>query len=589
MSPDASLRTTAALVLASATLIVFWPVLGNDFVVYDDRTYVTNNPHVRGGISPDGLLWSLTASRAANWHPLTWISHMLDWQLYGDDPMGHHLTSLLLHLVNALLLFFLLDRLTGEVWRSAFVAALFALHPLHVESVAWIAERKDLLSTCLGLLATLAYVRYARRPGAGRYLPVMLLLALGLAAKPMLVTLPFVLLLLDYWPLRRLTWKRVWEKIPLFALAAASSVVTLVVQRAGGATRSVEGFPLPERLFNAVVAYATYLWKTVWPRDLAVFYPHPGATLAAWKIGLSALVLIAITAVAVRARRSRPYLIVGWLWYLGMLVPVIGLVQVGSQSMADRYTYLPLIGLFVIVAWVVGDVLPRPGAARLAVPAAIALVALSWSTRAQLGVWRSSETLFEHALAVTERNYVARNNLGLVLAERGLLDEAVTHYEAALSYEPDHAPLHVNLANARLKQARADEAFRHYRRALELDPDSADANYNLGLALARQGRFEEAVARYEKALRAAPEDPELHNNLGSSLARLGAPDEAVEHFTRAIRLRPDYARAHANLAGGLFLLGRYEEAWAEVRAARRLGFEPPAELVRALAEKMPEP
>jgi tetratricopeptide (TPR) repeat protein len=412
----------------------------------------------------------------------------------------------------------------------------------------------------------------------------------------MLVTLPFVLLLLDYWPLGRCTaapgarppWFLVLEKIPLLALAAASSAVTLWAQRSGEAMRTVEGFPLAERWSNAAVAYVTYLWKTVWPRDLAVFYPHPGAGLPPWKVGASLLVLILITAVALRARRRSPYLIVGWLGYLGTLVPVIGLVQVGSQSMADRYTYLPLIGLFVIVAWGLPDALRRLGG-WLVVPAAIVIVALSVSTRAQLEVWRTSETLFEHALEVTERNYVAHNNLGIVAAEGGRLDEAIGHYEAAVRIQPNHAPLHVNLANALVKQSRHDEAYRHYRRALELDADSADAHYNLGSTLAVQGRFEEAIAHYNEALRVDPDDPRAHNNLGSALARQGELDRAVDHFRRAIRLDPDHARAHANLAASLFLLERYEEAWAEVRASRRLGFEPPAELVRALAESMPEP
>ena len=591
MNPTASSRLAAGLFLAAVTLAVFWPVAGNDFVAYDDRTYVTDNLHVQRGVDLEGLGWAWTAGRAGNWHPLTWMSHMLDWELYGADPTGHHVTSLALHILNTLLLFFMLDRLTGAVGRSAFVAALFALHPLHVESVAWVAERKDVLSAGFWMLTIWAYARYARAPAMRRYLPVMLLLALGLTAKPMLVTLPFVLLLLDYWPLGRGAERfraLLLEKIPLLVLAAASSVVTLLVQHGEGAMRSVEDYPVMERLSNAIVTYPAYLAKMVWPRDLAVFYPHPGPALPAWKVVVAALLLILITAGAVRVRRSRPYVLVGWLWYVGTLVPVIGLVQVGSQSMADRYTYLPLIGVFVIVAWGVPDLLPGLRA-WLSAPAVALLLLLSAVTHAQLGVWRSSETLFEHALAVTRNNYVAHNNLGIVLSEEGRVKEALEHYDAALRIEPDYAPLHVNLGNALVKQARPEEAYAHYTRAIELDARSVDAHYHLGLLLARQGGFEEAIGHYNEALAIDPGDPLVHNNLGSALARQGKLEQAVDHFTEAIRHRPGYARAHANLAGAFFLLERYPEAWREVERARRNGFEPPEELLRALAKKMPEP
>jgi tetratricopeptide (TPR) repeat protein len=573
----------AALLLAGATLAAFSPVLSAGFVIYDDERYVLRNPHVHAGLSWETLCWALTSGYASNWHPLTWLSHMLDWRLFGAAAWGHHLTSLLLHVANAVLLFVLLDRATGATGRSAFAAALFALHPLHVESVAWVAERKDVLSTLLWLLAVAAYVRWTRAGGWARYLLAAALFAAGLAAKPMLVTLPVTLLLLDFWPLARWpvrgpgggAWRGaarlLGEKVPLLALSAASAAVTLAVQASGPAVGSLQEFPLGDRTANALVACVAYLGKTAWPLALAVFYPHSGASLPVWKPAAAAALLATVTLLAVRLRRRRPYLLAGWLWYLVTLLPVIGLVQVGEQAMADRYTYVPLIGIFVAAAWGIPDALAAllaaagkgrdqaadPGhAARWALPAAAGavLLALALLTRAQAATWKSSVALFGHALAVTEGNYLAHLDLGTALSREGRRDEALAHYEAA----------------ARLR------------------PDDAQIQYNLGVALAARGRAREAQERYERALALQPDYPEAHNNLGILLARQGRIEDGTRHCAEAVRLRPEFAEARFNLAVALHMAGRDAEAREQVEAARRLGFSPPEEFMKRLSGERDE-
>jgi tetratricopeptide (TPR) repeat protein len=623
------IRILAATILAALTLVAFWPVLGNGFINLDDRTYVENNDHIQDGFTLASLQWACTTDRASNWHPVTWLSHMLDWQLHGSDAGGHHLTSLIIHLANVLLLFLVMDRLTGSIMRSSFVAALFAVHPLHVESVAWIAERKDVLSTLFWMLAVLAYIRYVKRKGFTSYLVVALMLALGLAAKPMLVTLPIVLLLLDYWPLQRWQpgndpWPVLREKIPLLVLATASGVMTLIAQRSGEAVRTFEQFPLALRISNAILSYASYLWKMIWPFDLALYYPHPGRIPIAMAAG-ALIALALLSALAIGMRKSRTFIIVGWLWYLVTLLPVIGLVQVGSQAMADRYTYVPLIGIFIVLAWGVPELLGRVLRKEwqvVAVGAALVLI-LTALTHRQAGYWRDSETLFRHTLEVTENNAVAHNSLGLALAEQKRLPEALEQYNAALSIRPhyfqarvnmavaladqgrhaeaeshyaaalrirsDDAQVHINMGNTLKHLGRFQEAHAHFSEALRIEPESADAYYNWGLALAKEGRLEEAAERYVMGLRLDPEDAQLHNNFGNVLARLGRIDEAVMHLKEAIRLKPDYAKAHANLASAYFFKGRYNEAWAEVREARRHGFEPPPQLVQELSEKMRDP
>jgi tetratricopeptide (TPR) repeat protein len=568
-----SARLTALLLLVIAVGTAFWPVLHNGFVSYDDEKYVTRNRHVQMGLGAESLRWALTTFEAANWHPLTWASHMLDWQLWGERPLGHHLSSLLLHLSNTLLLFLLLERMTRAVWRSALVAALFGVHPLHVESVAWVAERKDVLSTLFWLLTIGAYLRYARDPSVRRYAVLSISLTLGLCSKPMLVTVPFTLLLLDYWPLGR--WsadtqgrtalRLIREKLPLFLLSAAASVVTLVAQRSARALGTLDSYSLSDRLANAAVSYSAYLWKAIWPVSLAVHYPHPPEALPAWKPLLAALLLVAITVSVFRVRRRCPYLLIGWLWYLGTLVPVIGLVQVGQQAMADRYSYVPLIGPFIMLAWGVPDLLagvgrsdgapPRPRRVALALVSGAVVVMLIVATWFQLRHWRDSVTLFERALAVTESNAVAHNGLGLALATAGRPEEAIAHYRAALEIQPRHAEAHNNLAGALAVSGRVDEAIGHYERALSIDRRYPEALNNLGVALAQQGR----VA------------------------------EALERFRAALAIRPDYGKAHANLAAALYTAGDDEAAWREIDLARRFGFEPPADLVRSLSRRSPRP
>jgi hypothetical protein len=520
-------------VLAAIVLATFGQVVGFDFINYDDPDYVTANPYVRAGLTRAGLAWALTTSHASNWHPVTWLSHMLDCEVWGLRPGGHHLTSVVLHAGSSLLLFAVLRGMTASVWPSAAVAWLFALHPLHVESVAWVAERKDVLSTFFWMLTVLAYWRYVRRPGIARYLLVMLLLALGLMAKPMLVSVPFVLLLLDVWPLGRLSpsvgagassgraLRPVLEKIPLLCVVAASSLVTLAVGLRGGAMAAFDTLPLSSRLGNATVSSVLYLRKTVLPVDLGLFYPR--ASFSGGQVAGAALIVIVVSATVLRLGRERPWLIVGWLWYLVTLLPVIGLVQVGDQAMADRYTYVPLIGPFIMVAWSVKDVMARWPAARAPVGIiAMGLLAICPAiTWLQLRHWRSSVTLFTHAAAVIPDNYVAQVQLGNALAEQGRFAEAIDRYRAALRVKPDLAEAHGNLGALLAQEGRLDEAIAEYAEALRLNPNLADAHNNLGVALAAQGQVELAIRHYAEALRLNPNHQTARDNLARALAARG--------------------------------------------------------------------
>jgi protein O-mannosyl-transferase len=473
-------RLVVALLLAASTLAVFAQAIGFEFVDYDDNEYVTANPQVQGGLTVAGVGWAFTTFAAGNWHPVTWLSLMLDTSLGGPGPRIYHLTNVILHVANALLLFFLLDRMTGRRRPAAVTAALFAIHPLHVESVAWIAERKDVLSTLFLLLTLMAYIGSVERPGPGRRLAVVALFALGLMAKPMLVTLPLLLLMLDAWPFgRKEPWRRlVLEKAPLLALSIASSVVTLVAQHQGRTVGSLATYPFGVRVANAIVATATYLGKAFWPTRLAVFYPHPGASLAVGTVVVSALILIALTISAIRLRRSHPALLFGWAWYLVTLAPVVGIVQVGWQARADRYTYVPLVGIFLGVVWGVCDRFAhRP--ALLARTATAALVMLGIGAFVQTAYWRDSETLFGHAIAVTERNFLAHNDLGTALLRRGLPAPAAAHFAEALRIDPSYVDAHSNLGVALARQGMIDEAILEFQRALDLDPGHPDARRNL--------------------------------------------------------------------------------------------------------------
>ena len=530
--------------LALLTWAVFGQTLRHDFVNYDDPRYVYQNTRITNGLNIAGIAWAFTHIHAENWHPLTTITHMLDCQLYGLRAGGHHSTNVLLHTIGVILLFIVLRQMTGAFWQSAFVATVFAVHPLHVESVAWIAERKDVLSGVFFMLTLLAYLHYTRAPSIGRYLTVALVVALGLTSKPMLVTLPFVLLLLDYWPLGRFETHRsntgrrllqlVLEKIPLIALSAVSSIVTFLAQR--GAIGWTEQLPMSARISNALVAYVIYIRQMFWPARLAVFYPHPENRLPVLEISLAFIVLVGITAAAFVFRKKAPYFMTGWLWYLGMLVPVIGLVQVGWQGHADRYTYLPQIGLYIAVTWGVTDLTHSWRFQRMAlgVAALIVVGALSWRGRLQTSYWRDSETLFTHALAVTSNNDVALNNLGIIFLDKGQLDDAISKLQAAIDLRPENAPAHDNLAKALLKKGQVTEAMVHYRKFLELEPASVEARNTLGTALIQQGHVREAMDLWQESLAIQPENGNAASNLAWVFAT--CPEDSIRDGTRAAEL-----------------------------------------------------
>jgi tetratricopeptide (TPR) repeat protein len=579
------------LVLILATLAVFHQLPSHDFVNYDDDLFVYENPQVRNGFSKEGVIWAFTSFSPDYWKPLSWLSHMLDCELFGLRPGMHHLTNLLLHVANTVLLLLVLNRISGALWPSSFVAALFALHPLHVESVAWVAERKDVLGAFFWFLTIWAYSRYVDRPLFGRYLLVLLLFALGIMAKPMVVTLPFVLLLLDYWPLERMqlhsmklkgergmkqssAFRLVCEKIPLFVLSGAITVVTIIAQRQVGALKSIEAYPLTLRIANALVSYISYIGKMVWPHKLAVFYPYPTA-IPLWQSAGAGLLLIIVTVLFMKAAANRPYLVVGWLWYLVTLLPVIGLVQVGGQAMADRYTYLSLIGLFIIIAWGVPSLLAgwRQGKKAIALASAVLLLGFVTCSVLQVRYWRDSVSLFRHTDKVTSNNDVAHNHLGIALASQGKLEEAMSHYAAALRIKPREQYVHSNLGIALVRQGRLQEAIVHYEEALRIRPDFALAHNNLGNALATQGKLEEAMSHFSEALRSKPDFAEAHNNLGNALAIQGKFEEAMNHFSEALRSKPDYAGAHNNLGNAFAMQGKLEEAMNHYSEAARINPE----------------
>jgi tetratricopeptide (TPR) repeat protein len=574
--------------LIFAVILVFGQTASHDFVNLDDAAYVYENWHVNRGLTGEGIAWAITARRASNWHPLTWLSHMLDCQFYALKPGGHHLTNVFLHAAAAVLLFLAFWRMTEALWPSAWVAAVFAIHPLRVESVAWVAERKDVLSGLFFTLTLWLYARYVERPSSwGRYLFMLVSFALGLTAKPMLVTLPFVLLLLDYWPLARLSPHRagnqedeaspprpdrlivrlVVEKIPLFVLAAASCVVTFAAQR--NAMPSLEQMPFAVRAANAAVNYVAYLGKMLYPAGLAILYPvskEPPPTL---EVISAVSLLLAISVAAFVARRKCPYLLFGWLWYLGTLVPVIGLVQVGNQAMADRYTYLTQIGLCTALAW---------GAARLAgswpyrrwpfaTVAAFVVAGLMVSAWQQAWHWRNSLMLWSHTLAGISPNPLAHNALGDVLADHGQVDAAIAQYEKALEISPDFARAHNNLGSALASRGQVDAAIVQYEKALEIKPDLAQAHNNLGNALASRGQVDAAIARYEKALEISPDYAQAHNNLGYVLAGRGRVDAAIAHFQHALEINPDCVEAHYNVGAVLAGRGQIDAAIAHFQKA----------------------
>jgi Flp pilus assembly protein TadD len=575
------LQCLVACLLVAATLAVYWQIGRHEFLHYDDDQYVTGNPVVRSGLTAEGVSWAVTTTHFSYWHPLTWISHMTDVELFGLDARAHHFVSLSFHAANAVLLFLILFRMTGCLWRSGFAAALFALHPLHVESVAWVAERKDVLSTFFSLLAIGAYLRYVRRPGVTAYLGVVLLFLLGLMAKPMVVSLPLALLLLDYWPLRRFSrgvvlpdaaaddpprprshLRILGEKVPLLLLAAAAGVVTLLSPGVRGASSTLDRLPLDVRAVNALVAAAGYLRQMAWPSSLAVYYPHPEGALGSWQIAGAAVLVGGMTILALRFAGRRPYLAFGWFWYLVTLLPVSGLMQVGGQSMADRYTYVPLIGVFVLISWGVSDLTAgwRFRAPTLAAAAGAALCVLAFVSWRQAGYWRDDRTLFSHAIEVTSNNYLAEMNLGVALEREKRVDEAILHYREALRIRPSYADAHYNLGVALGRKGRIDNAAYHYQRVLQLRPRDANAHNNLGFLLFGQGRLDEAIAHYREAIRIQPRFPLAHSNLGSALGRQGKIDEAIVHFRGALRDKPYDVLTNYNLGLALMIQGKNEEA-----------------------------
>jgi tetratricopeptide (TPR) repeat protein len=550
--------------LAFSALLVFWQVRNFDFVHCDDNDYVSKNPNVLNGLTPAAVSWAFTTDVSSHWHPLTWLSLMLDCQLFGPNPAGFHLVNLLLHIVNTLLLFAVLKRMTGALWQSAFVAALFALHPMHVESVAWISERKDVLSTFFWLLTMLAYTQYVKKPGIVQYLLTLLFFALGLMAKPMLVTLPFVLLLLDYWPFqRKISWHLLVEKIPLFALVAVSSVVTFLVMRTGGALIKMDTLPLNSRIANAVLSYVKYLYKMVWPRNLAIFYPFgESASFPFWQVAMCVLLLLVISIFVIRLGRNQKYLPVGWFWFIGTLVPVIGIIQVGQQAYADRYTYVPYIGLFIMIAWGLPVLLSKLPQRKIALGLSmvIVLTTLGICDHQQTSYWKNSVTLFSHALEVTQKNWLAHNDLGLAYDDLGRSAEAIENFSQAIKIIPDYAEAHTNLGIVYTKLGRWQDAIDEHKQAIKFKPDLALAHNNLGIVYTKLGRWQDAIDAYKQAIRIKPDFVEVYNNLGYAYAALGRYAEAIDTYNQAIRIKPDFVDVHYNLGNAYYALGRYPEA-----------------------------
>lgn len=582
--------------LALTTIVVYWPVRGQQFVNLDDDLYVTENPHVLNGLTWESVRWAFTKSHGALWLPLTWLSHMLDCQLFGVNAGAHKLVNVTFHIASAVLLFLVLKRATSAVWPSAFVAAVFALHPLRVESVAWVAERKDVLSAFFWMLTLWAYVRYVERPGVGRYLWIVLFFVLGLIAKPMVVTLPFVLLLLDFWPLGRTAWsppvrpgfsqvdlkRLVLEKLPLLALAMVSTVTQFWVTHSVGAIVSTGTIPIGLQVSNVPMSYGRYLGKMFWPQDLAVLYPFP----AAWPLSLVATVVLLLACVSVvvaRAARRQPYLFVGWLWYLGTLVPVIGLVPVGVQSMADRFTYIPMVGILIGVAWGVADAMAARSRTRVAAIAGAAAVicACAVATRLQLRYWKDSVTLLNHAVEVTSGNFLAQSSLGVALCNQGRIEEGMAHLLEAVRIEPRYVLARYNLAMALGRLGRDEEAIAQYRLTVWMRPDYADAHYDLGIELGKQGWFADACEEFAQAARYQPESAMAQYNWGVALAKQADSDKAIPHFRAALELSPGFAAAHYSLGTALLRQGRRAEAIRELQRAVEL--EPnSAEARRAL-------
>lgn len=603
-----------SLFLMVVTFFVYSQILDYGFLNFDDNKYVTENVHVTNGLNGEGVVWAFTEPYASNWHPVTWLSHMLDFEVYGFDPFGHHLTNLIFHVANTLLLFWVLMKMTGALWRSAFVAVIFAVHPLNVESVAWIAERKNVLSAFFFFLTLWAYFDYVDKKRS--FLFVILFLALGLMSKPMLVTVPFLMILLDYWPLRRLGFgealvdsekpvakkeslgRLIIEKWSLFVLVTGSCVITYIAQKGGDAVRATEFRSFYSSIANGLVSYIEYIEKMVWPRGLSVFYPHAGDSVSGLKTFVCGLVLLVFTTWVVRGAKRFPYLAVGWFWYLGTLVPVIGIVQVGEQAMADRYTYVPLVGIFICIAWGIPELLKNVNQKLVPVLAGIFIPILMLLAWGQVKHWESSVTLFEHAIDVNENetpsfviaynnlghallsekryeeavkifkravevnpNYSkAQNNLGNALSELKRYDQAIAHYQLAIKIEPEYAEAFNNLANALRSSGQIKESVEYYSEAIRIDSEYDEAYFNLGITLSQLGELDNAIIQYQKALEINSRFTRAHNNLASLLAQQKKVSEAISHYRQAIALDPDFAIAHNNLGSTLAGQGKFKES-----------------------------
>ena len=570
---------TAALVLG--TLVAYEPVRHNGFVTYDDGQYIYDNPQVTGGITQQSVKWALTQSYAVNWHPLTWLSHMADCQLFGLNPLGHHFVSVAIHIANALLLFWIVNRLTGTLWASAFVAAVFALHPFQVESVAWAAERKTVLSGLFWLLTMAVYIRYTRRPNISRYILVLLVFGLCIMTKPVVVTLPLALLLLDYWPLDRVRWghqakgkaiakpnqKHVgWliaEKAPLLALSAILSVVTFVAQRGGEIVPTLARMPLDYRIANMFLSYIKYIGKMLWPSGLAVCYPYPLAVLSDIPVIICAVLFILITVLSIHIGRRKKYAAVGWLWYVGTLVPTIGLVQAGAQAMANRYMYIPMLGLLIIIGWSVEDLIVNRPRIRIAatVIGVTVLLSLLILTRMQVRHWQNTLTLFEYTLSVTEDNPVMENSYGVALFNEGRTEEAERHLRNAVQISSVFADARNNLTKVYLKQGKLNEAIEHLNELIRHNEGTAEVYYNLAAALEMQKKYEDAIKYYAKSLELNPRDPATNKRMGITLLAAGKTNDAIRYAQRACELTGDKdAECLKTLASGFAAAGKFEEA-----------------------------
>ena len=557
------LRLAISTGLVAITWIVFAQTLGHDFVNFDDPVYVSENPQIQEGVNWQNVLGAFTRVHSHNWHPSTTMSHMLDCQLFGLKPGAHHFVNVLLHSASVVLLFILLQQTTNGLWRSAFVAAIFAIHPLHVESVAWISERKDVLSGLFFMLTLLAYFHYTRQPGFWRYVTMAILFVCGLLAKPMLVSVPFVLLLLDYWPLQRFRGTRaprlLAEKIPLFVLSAGSAIATLIAQR-GGIVQTAQ-LPVTWRVENAVSAYLIYIWQTFWPANLGLIYPHPGR-LPLWETACESALLILITGIVLVLRKRRPYFVTGWFWYLIMLLPVIGLVQVGSQAHADRYTYLPQIGLCIVVAWAVVDLLrPIPYRRELfSIAAPLVVAILAWCAWIQTGYWHDTERIWNRTFAVTKQNDIGHFNMGEFLLRTHRFDEAITQFQIFLVHQPNDPNANFQIGSAFMEKGELDLAIRHFQKTLQLEPDNPEAETNLANVLLKAERVDEAVEHYRNIVRHEPRSALAHYNLAVGLHRQGRLSEAIVHYKEALAIQPDYPDADYFLGEALLQDGQPDEA-----------------------------